>query len=219
MMPVYDLCVITRNVAQLGRTHLDVARAALEGGATIIQFRDKTLPSDALVETAQRIRDLTRAYGAALIINDRVDIALASGADGVHLGRDDLPIPVARRLLGPDAVIGASAGSARDALACRQAGASYLGVGPIFPTLSKPDAGDAIGLAPLAEIGQAVAIPVLAIGGITCDNMASVIRAGANGIAVIAAVAEAPDMIAATAALRRCLQEARGWRGREEQSA
>ena len=215
----YDLCVITKNADHLGRTHLDVARAALEGGATIIQFRDKTLPGRVLVETARRLRELTRLHRAALIINDRVDIALASDADGVHLGQHDLPISVARGILGPDALIGASATTPPEALAAQQAGASYLGVGPIFPTPSKADAGEAIGLSALSEIRRGVTIPVLAIGGLTCENVPGVIHAGADGIAVISAVAEAPDMAAAAANLLRCLQQARRGRDAQEQLA
>lgn len=216
-MPSYDLCVITRNVEHLNRTHLDVARAALEGGATIIQFRDKELDSRALLDLATQLRQLTRARGATFIVNDRVDIALASDADGVHLGQDDLPISAARGILGPHALIGASATTPPEALAAQQAGASYLGVGPIFPTPSKADAGEAIGLTALTEIRRAVTIPVLAIGGLTCENIPGVIHAGADGIAVISAVAEAPDMAAAAANLLCCLQQARRGRDAQEQ--
>ncbi len=204
-MSTYDLCVITRNVEHLNRTHLDVARAALEGGATMIQLRDKHLPSDKLVRVAIELRNLTRSHYAVFIINDRLDVALASEADGIHLGTDDLPIASARQLLGPDALIGASAKSQADANLAMEAGASYLGVGPIYPTLSKTDAGEALDLGRLAEIRQKVPLPIIAIGGITCENAAAVIEAGATGIAVIAAVAEAPDMVAATAALLHCV--------------
>ncbi|MFB3879652.1 MAG: thiamine phosphate synthase [Armatimonadota bacterium] len=216
-MPCYDLCVITKNAENLARTHLDVARAALEGGATIIQFRDKTLSGRELVEIACALRALTRALRATFIVNDRVDVALACDADGVHLGQQDLPIAAARRLLGPASLIGASAATPSEALACEQAGASYLGVGPIFPTPSKADAGEAIGLSALAEIRRAVRLPLLAIGGITCQNVAEVIAAGADGVAVISAVADAPDMAAAAADLRRRVREARGSRRAEEQ--
>jgi thiamine-phosphate pyrophosphorylase len=217
-MPTYDLCVITRNVAHLNRTHLDVARAALAGGATIIQFRDKQLDSRALFDLALQLRQLARAHGATFIVNDRVDIALASDANGVHLGQTDLPVAVARQLMGPPrSLIGCSASSPAEAEEAEAAGASYLGVGPIYVTGSKPDAGEAIGAAAIAQIRRAVRIPLLAIGGITCQNVAEVIAAGADGIAVIAAVAEAPDMVAAAADLRRCVQEARRARNPEEQ--
>ena len=216
-MPTYDLCVITRNVAHLNRTHLDVARAALEGGATIIQFRDKELDSRALLDLSLQLRQLTRAHGATFIVNDRLDIALASDADGVHLGQADLPVAVARRLMGEQAIIGCSASSPQEATAAEAAGASCLGVGPVYPTGSKSDAGEAIGVSAIAQIRRAVQIPLLAIGGITCQNVAEVIAEGADGIAVIAAVAEAPDMVAAAADLRRCVQEARRARSPQEQ--
>ncbi len=208
-MTNFDLCVITREVAHLHRGHLEVAQAALAGGATVIQLRDKERPGKALLSLAQELRQLTRAYQATFIVNDRLDIALASEADGVHLGQDDLSIAIARRLLGPGAVIGASVTTAAQAREAAEAGASYLGVGPIFPTDSKADAGEAIGLAAIIHIGRAVSIPVLAIGGLTCDNVRSVIAAGAEGVAVISAVTDAPNMIAATAALLACIREAR----------
>jgi thiamine-phosphate pyrophosphorylase len=211
-MTNFDLCVITREVEELHRGHVEVARAALQGGATMIQLREKSLPTSALLALAQEIRRLTLRHHAAFIVNDRGDIALASEADGVHLGREDLPIEIARRLLGPDAVIGASVDHPEAARKAEAAGASYLGVGPIFATGSKPDAGEAIGADWMARIKRAVSIPVLAIGGLTCDNVRGVIAAGADGAAVISAVADAPDMVAATAALLKCIREARGTR-------
>jgi thiamine-phosphate pyrophosphorylase len=208
-MSHYDLCVITRNVPVLGRTHLEVAQAALEGGATMIQLRDKELSSRGLLDLALELRRLTRAYQAALIVNDRMDIAIACEADGTHLGQEDLPIELARQAMGPQTLLGASVKTVEEAQAAQEAGASYLGVGPIFPTGSKADAGEAIGLERLAAIVRATSRPVLAIGGITCDNIADVIRAGAHGAAVIAAVAEAPDMQTATEELLRCIRNAR----------
>jgi len=213
----FDLCVITREVENLQRGHLEVGRAALGGGATIIQLRDKRLSGRALLELATALRRLTHEHGASFIVNDRVDIALASGADGVHLGKEDVPIPVARRLLGPEAIIGASVDNPRDARAAEAAGASYLGVGPVFATSSKPDAGAAIGVAPIAQITRVVAIPVLAIGGLTCDNVASAVEAGANGIAVVSAVAEADDMEAAARALLGAVRAARRTQDQREQ--
>jgi thiamine-phosphate pyrophosphorylase len=205
----FDLCVITTRVEQLRRGHVDVARAALDGGATIIQLREKDFPTRAMLEMAEEVRRMCRERGGAFIVNDRVDIALAAEADGVHLGPDDMPIAAARRLLGGDALVGASVDNAADARQAEADGASYLGVGPIFPTGSKDDAGEAIGTQPIAEIRSAVAIPVLAIGGLTCDNVHGVIRAGADGIAVISAVAGADDMAAAARALRACVSSAR----------
>jgi len=201
-MAVFDLCVITQAVASQGRGHADVARAALLGGARMIQFREKSMSTLALFETAKQIRDLTRKHGATFIVNDRVDVAMASEADGVHLGKEDLPIGIARHILGKDALIGASVNSPEEAEAAVAAGASYLGVGPVYSTSTKADAGEAVGLRPIIEIKRVVSVPVLAIGGITCDNMREPLDAGADGIAVISAVAWAEDMVKATKTLR-----------------
>jgi thiamine-phosphate pyrophosphorylase len=205
----FELCVITGEVEQLGRGHLEVARAALEGGATMIQLRDKRLPTRALLALACEIGRLCRAKGATFIVNDRVDVALACGADGVHLGQDDMPADLARRLLGAAAIVGVSAADPEQARAAEAAGASYLGVGPIFPTGSKADAGEAFGHAALTAIARATSLPVLAIGGLTCDNVRGVIAAGATGAAVISAVTEAVDMVASTRFLLQCVREAR----------
>lgn len=205
-----DLCVITcRPSRRPDRGHLEVARAALEGGACWLQLRDKELSARALVALGQEMRRLTRQFGAALIVNDRVDIAQAVGAEGVHLGPDDLPVAAARRLLGPEAIIGASVASPEEARGAEAEGASYVSVGAIYPTESKPDAGEAIGLAPIGEVKRRVSLPVLAIGGINRDNVESVIRAGADGVAVISAVAEAEDMAGATAELLALIRAAR----------
>jgi thiamine-phosphate pyrophosphorylase len=217
-MVSYDLCVVTRNVESLQRGHLEVARAALEGGATMIQLREKALSGRALLALAEALRELTRAHGATFIVNDRVDIALASGADGVHVGDEDLPIAVARRVLGAGAIIGASVDNVPEAQAAEAAGASYLGVGPVYPTGSKADAGAAIGAGRIGEIAAAVPLPVLAIGGLTCDNVHSVIEAGADGIAVISAVAEADDMEDAARLLVHCVRAARRRPEKREQS-
>ena len=217
-MVSYDLCVVTRDVERLRRGHLEVARAALEGGATMIQFREKDLAGGALLALAEALRDLARAYGATFIVNDRVDIALASGADGVHLGNEDMPIAVARPILGAEAVIGASVDNVRAAQEAEAAGASYLGVGPVYPTGSKADAGAAIGVGRIGKIASAVSIPVLAIGGLTCDNVHTAIEAGADGIAVISAVAEAEDMEDAARLLLHCVRAARRRPEKREQS-
>jgi thiamine-phosphate pyrophosphorylase len=205
----FDLCVIAQRVARLGRSHLEVATAALRGGARLIQLREKDLSDRALWELAGRMRGLTHQHGGMLIVNDRVDIALAVGADGVHLGEEDLPVASARRIMGAEAIIGASVSNPEEARAAEAAGASYASLGSIFPTTSKPDAGEPVGIAAIGEIGNAVSLPVLAIGGINCDNVEAVIRAGAAGVAVVSAIAEAEDMMAATATLRRLIRAAR----------
>lgn len=212
-MAPWDLCVVTTRVESLGRDHLDVARAALAGGCRVVQFRDKGMNSRDLLAAAQELRELTGEREALLIINDRVDIALAVGADGVHVGSEDMPVAAARGLMGEAAIIGASVATAAEAAAAAAAGASYVSAGAIFRTGSKSDAGEPIGLEPVRQIRARVAVPVLAIGGIDRDNVGAVIEAGADGVAVIAAVAEAADMVAATEDLRGAIAEALRGRG------
>lgn len=186
------LYVITTELP--GRDHIDVARAAIEGGVSIIQYRDKNASSRTLLNRAYALRKLTKESGALLIINDRIDIALAVGADGVHLGQDDLPYGDARRILGDAHIIGISATCLEEATAAAGSGADYIGLGPIFPTSSKDDAAPPIGIEGLASVRKSVDVPIVAIGGITVDNIEEVVSAGSDGIAVISAVAAANDM-------------------------
>ncbi len=193
--------VITANIPRLGRTHDDVARAALAGGARIIQFRDKQMGGEEFANVARRIQQLTREHNALLIINDRVEIALAIGADGIHVGQHDLAFAEAKRRARPGMIIGISATNYAQAAVLAGSGADYLGVGPIFPTPSKADATPPIGLEELARICRDIYIPVVAIGGITESNLPAVIDSGAAGAAVISAISFAPDMTTTTAAL------------------
>lgn len=204
--PDYSLCAITTEVVELGRTHDDVARAAISGGATIIQFRDKDMDDSGFEKAARRIGNLAKENGILFIVNDRVDIAGRCGAHGVHIGQEDLALEHARLIMGLDAIIGVSVSKREEALKAEAAGADYLGVGPVFETGSKSDAKQPIGLDGLSAICQSVIIPVIAIGGITNDNAREVMAAGAAGIAVIAAIAEAPDMIVAAGELRGCVK-------------
>jgi len=197
---LHGLYVITD--ARLSGGHLAIARAALDGGASIVQLRDKSTPLPQLLPIAGEIRRLTRAANALFIINDRADIALAVGADGVHLGPDDLPVAEARRVLGPHKIIGASCGTPEEAVAAWQSGADYIGAGAIFGTQTKLDAGDAIGLDVLRTIVNATPLPVAAIGGVSPDNIASTREAGARMACVISAVTNAGDETAMTEAVR-----------------
>jgi thiamine-phosphate pyrophosphorylase len=196
----WDLYVITDE--QLGRgSHEEQARAALAGGAGVIQLRDKTASTLRLYEAACAMRELTRAAGALLIVNDRLDIALAAEADGLHVGPDDLPVAIARKLLRPGMVLGASAGTVEEAIAAERDGADYLGVGAVYEARgSKADAGPPGGRERVARVRAAVRIPIVGIGGIKAGNAAPVIEAGADGVAVITGVVAAPDI--ATAARR-----------------
>ncbi len=176
----------------------NVMQAAFEGGATVVQLRHKSLPTSQLIALAQRLGTTAREAKSLLLVNDRVDVALASGADGVHLGPDDMTPADARRLLGPDKLIGVSVATVEEARAAAPH-ASYFGVGAVFGTQTKADAGPAIGLARLGEIKAAFPqIPVVAIGGINAGNIADVARARADAAAVVSAVVGAPDMAEAT---------------------
>ncbi|MFA5867655.1 MAG: thiamine phosphate synthase [Actinomycetota bacterium] len=201
-----SLCAITVDNPTLGRSHNDIAVAAIRGGATMIQFRDKTMDDAIFEKEAERVGDIAKDAGVLFIVNDRVDIAKRCGADGVHVGREDTDIVAARTALGLDAIIGVSVSGREEALAAEAAGADYLGAGPVFETGSKDDAGRPIGLEEMAEICRSVILPVIAIGGITMANAADVMAAGAAGIAVIAAIAEAPDMTLAANDLRGCVE-------------
>lgn len=194
--------VITDRRAAGERSLIEIVRAALRGGAHVIQLRDKDAPARDMIALGEELLSLTRAAGVPLIVNDRVDVALALDADGVHVGQDDIPANMARRIIGPDRILGVSVATVEQAQQAARDGATYVSVGDLFGTPSKPDAGPPIGLAPLTEIARAVDLPVLGIGGITIANAASVVRAGAVGVAVISAVIGAPDPEAATRALR-----------------
>lgn len=196
------LYVITGSAFLKGRRLEDVIRQAIGGGADCIQLREKEATSRELLEMAVLLRRITRETDIRFIVNDRVDIALAADADGVHLGQDDLPIAVARKLLGPEKIIGISTHSVQEAIAAEQAGADYIGLGPIHPTQTKLDAEPVIGVEGVREVRRHVSIPIVAIGGIKQPDVAEIIRAGANGVAVISAIIGANDVYAAAAAMR-----------------
>ncbi len=187
------------------RDPLETARLVLEGGGRILQLREKRTTTRQLVQLGQAMRALTREYGALLIVNDRLDVALAVEADGVHLGQDDLPPALARRIAGDRFIIGVSAETVDEARRAEADGATYLGVGPMFATATKPDAGAPVGPERLRLIKQAVAIPVFGIGGVAPTNARAVLEAGADGVCVISAIVGAPDPRAATQAFMRLL--------------
>jgi thiamine-phosphate pyrophosphorylase len=187
------LCVITDEHS----SPVELARMALEGGSGMVQLRRKKASGRDLFEWAMRIQELCREHRALFIVNDRVDIALAMHADGVHLGQNDLPCATARHLLGPDVLIGISVANESEAVKAAQEGANYLGVGHIFPTGSKEKATPPIGTAAIRPIGRASGLPLIAIGGIDQSNAGQVIEAGARGIAVISAVAGSDNPVGA----------------------
>ena len=195
------LIVITDAALAAPRSVLEVVAAALAGGAPAIQLRDKAASAGELLTTARALRELTRPAGALLFVNDRMDVALAAGADGVHLGPDDLPVAAVRRCAPPGFLIGYSTDDPESARRAVREGADYLGCGAVYPTGSKPDAGAVIGLERLDEVARAVAAPVVAIGGVTPARAREVATTGAAGVAVIGAVMGAPDPAGAAAAL------------------
>ncbi|MEN6443934.1 MAG: thiamine phosphate synthase [Methanoregula sp.] len=205
----YDLYVITDEEIAGGLTHEEITERAIAGGADAIQLRDKHCRYGELARTADRICHLCKKTGTIFIVNDRLDVALACGADGVHLGQDDMGVDVARQLAPPAFIIGVSVGNAEEAIRAEQQGASYVALSPTFSTGSKNDAGPGHGLNVLWAIHASVSIPVVAIGGITTDNVGDVIAAGADGIAVISAVVGKRDIAAAARELKTLIMQAR----------
>ncbi|MBN1929643.1 MAG: thiamine phosphate synthase [Chlorobiaceae bacterium] len=197
------LCVITDQQSN----PVELARMALEGGAGMIQLRRKSATGRELFEWALRIQALCREHQALFIVNDRVDIALAAHADGVHLGQQDMPASSARSLLGPEKLISVSVSSVEEAMQAAEAGADYLGVGHIFPTGSKEKPMPPIGTGAIRPISAASGLPVIAIGGIGPHNAAEVIKAGASGVAVISAVSGSADPVAATRELVKRIRQ------------
>jgi len=202
---LFDLYLVTDRHHTSGRPLLEVVEQALQGGVDAVQLREKDLCARELIALAGRLRTLCDRHGARLLINDRIDVALAVGAAGVHLPADSFAPSDARRLLGPQALIGVSTHSLAQAQTAQLDGADFIVCGPTFDTPSKRGFGPPLGLEALAQITRTVQLPVLAIGGITADRIAAVRAAGAPGVAVIGAVLEAADPQLAAAALRASL--------------
>lgn len=201
MMIDFSLYVITNRDLSRNKTIIEVVEEVIQGGATIIQIREKNLPTRIFFENAQTIGKITKKAGIPLIINDRLDIALAVDANGVHLGDEDLPLKYARKVA-PHLIIGYSAGSICEARKAEEDGADYLGVGSVFSTKTKIDAGEAIGSKKLEEIKRAVSIPVVAIGGITLENLPEVIQSGVDGVVVVSSIIGAESPFQATKKFR-----------------
>lgn len=204
-----SLYVILDRGAARGRSLLDLLDAVVAGGSRMVQLREKTWPSGRLLPLAERLRARCAEAGVTFIVNDRVDLALALGADGVHLGQDDLPAPAARSLLRPGMILGVSTHSAEQARAAQAAGADYIAVGSMFPTTTKPDF-QLVGPDLIRKLRAEISVPLIGIGGISHDNVAEVIRAGAEGVAVISAVGAADDPRAASERFVALIRAARG---------
>ena len=202
----FDVYVITDRQQAVDRPLREVVEAALRGGVRALQLREKDLPPRHLYPLAQDLRQLTQRYGARLLVNDRVDVALAVDADGVHLTTTSLPIGAARQLLGAERLIGVSTHNLDEAQEAAEGGADFLVFGPIFFTPSKAPYGEPVGLDALRAVRAAVKLPILAIGGIKKANLEPVLAAGADGIAVISAVIAADDPTAASQDLLAALR-------------
>jgi thiamine-phosphate pyrophosphorylase len=206
-MPIkYGLYVITDEGLSHGLKHAEIARRAIEGGADVIQLRDKRMDGKALTRCALGIRELTKKAGVLFIVNDRLDVALAARADGVHLGQDDIPARLARPLCPPGFIIGVSAGTPAEAEQAERDGADYVGLGPICHTDSKSDAGLACGFDVITRVKNAISIPVVAIGGLGPENARQAVLAGADGIAVISAVVSQDDVTLAARRLKSIIE-------------
>ena len=201
----WSLYLVADRRAAAGRSLVEVVRAAIAGGTSVVQLRDKEATTREMIALGRTLREVTRECRVPLIVNDRVDVALAVNADGVHVGREDMPAGVARALIGDGRLLGVSTETVDEARAAERNGADYLGVGDVFGTASKPDAGTPVGPRRIEEVVRAVAIPVVGIGGITPKNARRVIEAGAAGIAVISAVVAADDPEGAARSLRELL--------------
>jgi thiamine-phosphate pyrophosphorylase len=205
----YSLYLVTDEGLSRGRSTLEIVTAAVHGGATVVQLREKDCSTREFIEQAQAIKKFLKDQSVPLIINDRVDVAQAVKADGVHLGQTDMPLGVAKKILGDSMIIGISAESLQDAIEAEKGGADYLGVSPIYTTPTKTDTAPPLGLEGLREIRKAVRIPLVGIGGLNRDNAGEVIRNGADGVAVVSAIVAADDPQMAADALKQIIIEAR----------
>ena len=201
----YELYIITDENIGLKRTHAEIAMLAIAGGADAIQLRDKSCSNRELIRIGRTIREITCRSATLFIVNDRLDVALACGANGVHLGQGDMRTDVARQIAPPGFIIGVSVSTVEEACRAEREGADYVVLSPTFSTGSKQDAGPGHGLSVLREIRRNVSLPVIAIGGIHRGNVGDVIEAGADGVAVISAVVGAADITAAARDLKNLI--------------
>jgi thiamine-phosphate pyrophosphorylase len=199
------LCVITDTIVQKKYSHVEIAKMAIKGGADVIQFRDKFMSTQELIETARKLKKICSKAGVLFIVNDRTDVALVADADGVHLGTEDIPLKDARKLLGKNKIIGGTAHSLKEAEVARKNGADYIGFGHIYPTLSKHKITLPVGINELARAVKKVKIPVLAIGGIGLNNISEVVKTGVHGVAVIGSVLKNKNPENAVKKLRRII--------------
>ncbi len=204
----FTLYLVTDRRLAGNRPLTEVVRKAVAGGVTVVQLREKDCSSREYLELALNLKEILPP-GVPLIINDRLDVALAAGAAGVHLGQSDLPAEVVRKCLGPEAIIGLSVENLEQLEEARNQPVDYLAISPVFPTPTKTDTGPAWGLEGLARARQLTTLPLVAIGGLNEQNAVEVIRSGADGLAVVSAICAAPDPEQAARRLRSLIDEAR----------
>lgn len=204
-MPDLSLYLVTDRGLARGRTTAEIVRAAVAGGVTCVQLREKNGPTRLFVEEARLVRDVLAGTGVPLIINDRVDVALAVGADGLHLGQTDMSLADARAIA-PGLIIGVSVENPEQALLAQTQGADYLGLSPVFSTPTKTDTAPPLGLDGVALIRSRASVPMVGIGGIGPGNAAQVLRAGCDGVAVVSAIVAASDPQAAARELKTIIQ-------------
>jgi thiamine-phosphate pyrophosphorylase len=187
------LCLVTDRRLAGGRPLRDIVAAAVRGGATMVQLREKEATTRAFLEEARALKAMLQPLGVAFVVNDRLDIALAIDADGLHVGQDDMPVAEARRLLGPDRIIGLSITEPAQALRADAAAADYLGVGPVYAQQTKEDAAAPLGIEGFRQARRLTRAPIVVIGGLTPENSAPLLAAGADGLAVVSAIGGASD--------------------------
>lgn len=208
MKPDYSLYLVTDRLLMSTKTLGEAVEQAIAGGCTMVQLREKKISSLDFYALALEIKKITDSYGIPLIINDRIDIAMAAGTAGVHIGQNDMPADIVRKAIGKDMLLGVSAGSIGEAIDAVKAGADYLGVGAMFPTRTKPDAGF-VSMEELGKIRRAVDIPIVVIGGISKENAMLFRPMGIDGLAVISAVIAQPDIKKSAADLKSLFSERR----------
>lgn len=197
----YKLYLVTDRGVLGERDLIQSVEAAIKGGTTIVQLREKNCSSADFYELALKVKEVTLKYNIPLIINDRLDIALAIKADGLHIGQEDLPLTVARKIVGKDMIIGVSATTLEEALIAQEQGADYVGIGSVFPTSTKLDA-KSVSLDQLHEIREAISIPIVGIGGINEENVTDLMKMKIDGVAIVSAILGKEDIMAATENLK-----------------
>ena len=188
------LYLVTDPDLSLGRPEEEIVRRAVAAGVTMVQYRDKNTTTKRMIEKTRLMAEICRPAGAALIVNDRLDVATAGGANGVHLGQDDMALPDARRIAGENFIIGISVTTTQEAKKAEEAGADYLGANGVFPTGTKTDLGEPLGLEGVSRLAAASPLPIVAIGGINDKNAGEVISAGADGVAVVSYIVSAENI-------------------------